>query len=28
VRAAYAPWFEFEAPEEDECWALVSGVRR
>ncbi|MGH8621823.1 MAG: 50S ribosomal protein L11 methyltransferase [Burkholderiales bacterium] len=28
VRAAYAPWFEFGAPEEDEGWALVSGVRR
>lgn len=28
VRAAYAPWFEFEAPDEDEGWALVSGVRR
>ena len=28
VRAAYAPWFELEAPEEDEGWALVSGVRR
>jgi ribosomal protein L11 methyltransferase len=28
VRAAYAPWFEFEPPEEDEGWALVSGVRR
>ena len=28
VRAAYAPWFGFEALEEDEGWALVSGVRR
>lgn len=28
VRAAYAPWFDFEALEEDEGWALVSGVRR
>jgi len=28
VRAAYAPWFDFEAPEEDEGWALVSGIRR
>jgi ribosomal protein L11 methyltransferase len=28
VRAAYAPWFDFEAPEEDEGWVLVSGVRR
>lgn len=28
VRAAYAPWFKFEAPEEDEGWALVSGVRQ
>jgi ribosomal protein L11 methyltransferase len=28
VRDAYAPWFDFEAPEEDEGWALVSGVRR
>ena len=28
VRAAYAPWFDFEAPEEEGGWALVSGVRR
>ena len=28
VRAAYAPWFDFEAPAEDEGWAVVSGVRR
>ena len=28
VRAAYAPWFDFEAPEEEEGWALVNGVRR
>lgn len=28
VRAAYAPWFDFEAPEVEEGWALVSGVRR
>jgi ribosomal protein L11 methyltransferase len=28
VRAAYAPWFDFEAPEEEQGWALVSGLRR
>jgi ribosomal protein L11 methyltransferase len=28
VRDAYAPWFDFEAPEEDAGWALLSGVRR
>lgn len=28
VRTAYAPWFDFETPEEEEGWALVSGVRR
>lgn len=28
VRAAYRPWFDFEAPEEEEGWALVSGIRR
>jgi ribosomal protein L11 methyltransferase len=28
VRDAYRPWFDFEAPEEDEGWALLSGVRR
>jgi ribosomal protein L11 methyltransferase len=28
VGAAYGQWFEFEAPEEDEGWALLSGVRR
>jgi len=28
VRAAYAPWFDFEAPEVEEGWALVSGRRR
>lgn len=28
VCAAYAPWFDYEAPEEDEGWALVSGTRR
>jgi ribosomal protein L11 methyltransferase len=28
VRAAYRPWFDFEALEEDEGWALVSGFRR
>lgn len=28
VRAAYAPWFELDAPEEEEGWALLSGVRR
>jgi ribosomal protein L11 methyltransferase len=28
VCAAYRPWFDFEAPEEDAGWALVSGIRR
>jgi len=28
VRAAYEQWLDFEAPEEDEGWALLSGVRR
>jgi ribosomal protein L11 methyltransferase len=28
VRSAYRPWFEFDAPEEEEGWALLSGVRR
>ena len=28
VRAAYLPWFEFEAPEEDAGWALLSGIKR
>ena len=28
VRAAYGQWFDFEAPEEDEGWALLGGVRR
>jgi ribosomal protein L11 methyltransferase len=28
VRAAYGPWFDFEAPAEDAGWALVSGIRR
>jgi ribosomal protein L11 methyltransferase len=28
VRAAYEQWFDFEAPEVDEEWALLSGVRR
>ncbi len=28
VRAAYGPWFDFEAPEEDEGWMLLSCVRR
>jgi len=28
VRTAYLPWFEFEAPEEDAGWALLSGTRR
>jgi len=27
VRAAYEPWFEFEAPGEEEGWMLLSGVR-
>jgi ribosomal protein L11 methyltransferase len=28
VCVAYGQWFDFEAPEEDEGWALLSGVRR
>jgi len=28
VGAAYGQWFDFEAPEEDEGWALLSGARR
>ena len=28
VRAAYGPWFDFEAPERDEGWMLLSCVRR
>jgi len=28
VRAAYRPWFDFEGPEEDEGWTLLSCVRR
>jgi len=28
VRGAYMPWFDFGAPEEEEGWALLSGVRR
>jgi ribosomal protein L11 methyltransferase len=28
VSAAYGQWFDFETPEEDEGWALLSGVRR
>ena len=28
VRAAYEPWFEFEAPGQDEGWTLLSGARR
>ena len=28
VRAAYGSWFDFEAPEEDEDWVLLSGTRR
>lgn len=28
VSGAYRPWFDFEAPEHDEGWALVSAVRR
>jgi len=28
VRVAYGPWFDFEAPEEDEGWMLLSCVRR
>jgi ribosomal protein L11 methyltransferase len=28
VCAAYHPWFDFEAPEEEGGWALLSGIRR
>ncbi|MDB5987072.1 MAG: ribosomal protein methyltransferase [Nevskia sp.] len=28
VRAAYAPWFEFESDAQREVWSRVSGVRR
>jgi ribosomal protein L11 methyltransferase len=28
VRAAYEPWFELDAPEAEEGWALLSGARR
>jgi len=28
VRAAYEQWFDFDAPEDEEGWALLSGVRR
>jgi ribosomal protein L11 methyltransferase len=28
VRAAYRPWFDFEAPEADEDWVLLTGSRR
>jgi ribosomal protein L11 methyltransferase len=28
VRSAYEQWFEFDAPDETEGWALLSGVRR
>ncbi len=28
VRGAYEPWFDFAAPEEEEGWTLLSGVRR
>lgn len=28
VRAGYEPWFHFEAPDEDDGWTLLSGVRR
>jgi ribosomal protein L11 methyltransferase len=27
VRGAYEPWFDFDAPEEEEGWALLSGTR-
>jgi ribosomal protein L11 methyltransferase len=27
VRGAYEPWFDFDAPEEEEGWTLLSGVR-
>ncbi len=28
VRAAYLEWFDMDAIERDECWVLLSGVRR
>lgn len=28
VRAAYEPWFDFEAPARDEGWMLLAGARR
>jgi len=28
VRAAYEPWFEFDAPGQDEGWTLLNGTRR
>ena len=28
LHAAYDPWFELDAPEEEEGWVLLSGVRR
>ena len=28
VRAAYEPWFDFDAPGQDEGWTLLSGVRK
>jgi len=28
VRSAYEPWFDFDAPEEDGDWVLLSGIRR
>lgn len=28
VSTAYQPWFDFDAPEHDEGWALLSAVRR
>ncbi|MBI3042391.1 MAG: 50S ribosomal protein L11 methyltransferase [Betaproteobacteria bacterium] len=27
VRAAYAPWFDFDAPEQDQGWTLLSAAR-
>ena len=28
VRAAYEPWFDFDAPGQDEGWTLLNGTRR
>jgi ribosomal protein L11 methyltransferase len=28
VRAAYEPWFDFDAPAQDEGWTLLTGTRR